>query len=280
MTQLLNREIFVNGNYLECVDSLYVQAKNNFEKLFKISVKHYYTGPSLGDHFQIEHREKWKIDKNEADIEILKHNSKRINFSFSELESYEFKKNRDWNKLLFDRSMKFFLLFPKQYHLIDVFVKKIHPIKSAGIGCDTSHSTPEFYFSIFTSFPEKNESNAELRLLESLYHEAMHLLLSAFELGNPIVDDKINNEIKIYSPWKKENRKTQGIVHGAFVFRNISNFMRLLLRSNVHLNDLDRKYLGKRIEMIDQELAEVKGAINSPNLTKDGKLLLETLLEI
>lgn len=46
---------------------------------------------------------------------------------------------------------------------------------------DVSHSTPVLPLSIFVSVPGADERHAELRLAESIIHEAMHLQLTFIE---------------------------------------------------------------------------------------------------
>jgi hypothetical protein len=65
---------------------------------------------------------------------------------------------------------------------IESLVKAIHIIESEGPDYDCSFSDPDIPFSIFISIPEPSGKNRELRVLEAVVHECMHLQLSLFEL--------------------------------------------------------------------------------------------------
>ena len=190
-----------------------------------------------------------------------------------------FVRHEDLLKKNFLNAMRILSHFENQKTLIKAFVKNIHPICSSGKGYDTSYSHPSLPFSIFISFPMHNEANIHLRLMESIYHEALHLLLTAMEPQFPLSNSPEDEEAKIYSPWKKENRPVHGIIHGAFVFKNLLDLFEQMLDSSPGLTPCDKSYLEKRCSTISNELAMTKVALNSPYIADFGRQIFSTLLK-
>ena len=56
-----------------------------------------------------------------------------------------------------------------------------HILKPEDDDYDVSHSHPYVPFSIFVSIPQQRRANCELRVAESIVHEAMHLQLTLLE---------------------------------------------------------------------------------------------------
>jgi hypothetical protein len=90
---------------------------------------------------------------------------------------------------------------------------------------DVSHSSPQLPFSIFVSIPEPTERHANLRVAESVIHESMHLQLSLLGTVEPLLG---TSDSCGYSPWKRELRPVEGLLHGIYVFAVIHQVLGIL----------------------------------------------------
>jgi HEXXH motif-containing protein len=138
---------------------------------------------------------------------------------------------------------------------------------------DTSFSDPSIPFSIFLSVPAQGVRRSLLRVAESLIHETMHLQLTLFETHFPLVDTA--STWSIYSPWKKQQRRTQGVLHGLYVFSVLRWIWREVSRTSE--NATDRQFALLRVSEIDEEVDSARAIEGSPALTNYGKHLLQQL---
>ena len=155
--------------------------------------------------------------------------------------------------------------------IIAATVKIIYPL-AAEPGYDVSHSQPKWRDMIFISFPDRQDQIGDLRLAESLVHEAMHLHLTNEETRNPVV---AHPERSLYSPWMGTSRSVRGVLHGVFVFRCISAFLARLSES-VALSSEAKMYVARRLEAISQELVEVDSPALERALTAHGIALVRS----
>lgn len=153
-------------------------------------------------------------------------------------------------------------------------IRSIHCIRSAGPGFDSSHSEPGIPFSVLVSLPA-GERHADLRLAESLLHEAMHLQLTLVELEAPIVDTE-GDAGTGYSPWQRCERPAQGLLHGFFVFSCIRRWLGALDR-DPELSRDDRAYVDRRLSEIREELSAVGALEEVDGLTPFGRSLVRSL---
>ncbi len=140
-------------------------------------------------------------------------------------------------------------------------VKRIQVVRSPDLEIDVSHSDPEIPFTIFISLCEDLSEISDLRVLESIIHEAMHLKLTLLEKALPLV--KEGTLETFYSPWRDEERPIRGVLHGIYVFKGVLDFYRIVL------NELDsRDFLKLRIETISSQFSLLFDfySINSLNL--------------
>ena len=142
---------------------------------------------------------------------------------------------------------------------------------------DISYSHPAIPFSIFISCSAQPSDYQEIRMLEAILHEAMHLQLSLIERYIPLIES--TGETKLYySPWRNEARPARGVLHGLFVFRAIYEFFSILI---VHPQSVSVKfYVNKRLENIAHEIGSLTGFSASPALTATGVLFAEQLTVI
>lgn len=161
---------------------------------------------------------------------------------------------------------------------VEFLVKAIHIIESKGPDYDCSFSDPAIPLSIFISIPEPSGKNRELRVLEAVVHECMHLQLSVFELQMPIMRTK-QSGATCYSPWKRSRRKVQGVLHGMYVFHVVAYLYSVLMDSGV-LKGSDKTFVQHRLSEIASELVEVRGVEQSLDLSPIGVGLARAILNL
>ncbi|WP_367158798.1 HEXXH motif-containing putative peptide modification protein [Mesorhizobium sp.] len=154
---------------------------------------------------------------------------------------------------------------PDLARIVSRNVRSIHPL-AAEPGYDVSHSQPRWRARIFVSFPERQDQIGELRLAESVVHEAMHLHLTNEESRIAFV---ARSSDTLYSPWMGTLRSVQGVLHGLFVFYCIGTFL-LRVTENRLLADDACRYIRGRLADIRQEIFEVDFAALEGALTPHG----------
>lgn len=111
---------------------------------------------------------------------------------------------------------------PSLMRTVAVLVRSLHVIKPEDGDHDVSFSEPDIPFSIFVSVPQERITNDALRVAEAIVHEAMHLQLTLIEQVAALTASMSK---KYYSPWRKEVRNAQGIIHALYVFTVIDKFL-------------------------------------------------------
>jgi HEXXH motif-containing protein len=130
---------------------------------------------------------------------------------------------------------------------VGCLVRSIHLLR-APRDHDVSHSSPELPFSIFVSVPEPTERHANLRVAESIVHESMHLQLSLLGAVEPLLG---MSESSGYSPWKRELRPVEGLLHGIYVFAVIHQVLGILTETQ----PFSQAYCIKRRDEIQTEVS-------------------------
>ena len=139
---------------------------------------------------------------------------------------------------------------------------------------DISYSHPAIPFSIFISCSAQPSDYQEIRLLEAILHEAMHLQLSLIERYIPLIESTGETDL-YYSPWRNELRPARGLLHGLFVFRAIYEFFSIL---NTRPQSVRMKFhMNSRLERIAHEIRSLTGFPSSAALTATGALFAEQL---
>lgn len=154
-------------------------------------------------------------------------------------------------------------------------VKSVQLIKSEYPETDISYSHPKIPFSIFFSVCEEVSSISDLRVAESILHEAMHLKLTLIENHVDLIEP--NSKETFYSPWRDEERPIRGVLHGIFVFKAIKDFYKLIAEK-YSPNAKESQFIKFRIEEIDKEFESLKNFSNAKTLTFFGKKLSMNLL--
>jgi HEXXH motif-containing protein len=154
-------------------------------------------------------------------------------------------------------------------------VQSVQLIKAEYPDTDVSYSHPEIPFSIFFSVCEEVSTISDLRVAESILHEAMHLKLTLIETHVDLIEP--NSKEIYYSPWRDENRPLRGVLHGLFVFRAILDFYTILLKKPF-TKEINQYLLG-RISEIKGEINLIKAFSQSNGLTTSGQKLSFKLLQ-
>jgi HEXXH motif-containing protein len=162
------------------------------------------------------------------------------------------------------------------YDCITNLVHSIHVLRQLDTEVDLSYSHPDIPFSIFVSVCEDDLTISNLRVAESILHEAMHLKLTLIENIVPLV--KANTNKQYYSPWRGEERPIKGVLHGLFVFKVIQEFFKELCKRQIMSEA--REYLLERGRQISSEIAQLKNFESSNGLTAMGANLATSLLPL
>lgn len=153
-------------------------------------------------------------------------------------------------------------------------IRSVHCIAARGPGFDCSHSDPSLPFSVFVSVPLA-ERDGELRLAESLLHEAMHLQLTLIERQIDLVG---STAAEGYSPWQRRQRPLLGLVHGLYVFAAIQDWLTFLIVDKT-MSDEDRAYARRRLRDIGEEIAQVTALVHAPTLMPFARTFAAWLLK-
>ncbi len=152
--------------------------------------------------------------------------------------------------------------------------RSVHVLLSSDMYIDSSYTDPRLPFSVFVSCPLVTESHRVERLAESIAHEALHLQLSLVERFRPLTEENSTQRM-VFSPWKKEHRTVQGLLHGIYVFGNLRCFWtRIAGRATEYSS-----FAETRIEGIDNELGDAKEILANSSLTMFGRRLATSLLK-
>jgi len=164
-------------------------------------------------------------------------------------------------------------MYPFLLGAVSELVWRCHIIRAQGEDYDVSFSDPAIPFSVFISAPSQSDRRSILRVAESLIHEAMHLQLTLFEVCCPLIDTAAS--WSMHSPWKRQERPAQGILHGLYVFHVLRWMWQQV--SLTTQNQTDRDFALQRIIEINEEISSVRALENSPALTKSGNLFIQAL---
>lgn len=163
---------------------------------------------------------------------------------------------------------------PTLQKTVGSLVRVCHILKPEDDDYDVSHSDPHVPFSIFISVPQQRGANCELRIAESIIHEAMHLQLTLLEQALPLI---CPSDEAYFSPWKGELRSPQGILHALYVFRVIDQFLEHLLTLSIWSSG-SVDYMRNRRTEVEQQIRHVEPFADCSALTELGTYLVRRLL--
>ena len=153
-------------------------------------------------------------------------------------------------------------------------IRSLHLVSSDDNQVDVSFSDPGLPFSAFVSVPRPNAENLALRIGEALLHEAMHLQLTLVEAFLPLVNP---TDRTYFSPWRKEYRTPQGVIHALYVFRVIYEFLRAVPLDR-SASEFLQLHAGKRREEIVRQIEQLEDFHSCSSLTEEGNALVSRLL--
>ena len=157
---------------------------------------------------------------------------------------------------------------------IHALVRSIIVLAPDNPDTDISYSHPAIPFSIFISCSAQPSDYQEIRLLEAILHEAMHLQLSLIERYFALIKPTGESDMH-YSPWRNEARPVRGVLHGLFVFRAIYEFFSIL--NTCPQSAPVKFYVNRRLECITHEISSLTAFPSSAALTATGALFAEQL---
>ncbi|SRR6266705_4903566 len=158
---------------------------------------------------------------------------------------------------------------PTLHATVDALVRSVHLIKPKDDDYDVSFSEPHIPFSIFVSVPWQQSSPTALRIAEAVVHETMHLQLTLIESILPLVRSTIG---RYFSPWRREYRNTNGVLHSLYVFCVIEQFLKVLQSLHLHEFDMIGYIAGRRSE-IHSQACEIRSFQDCKELTEIGSML-------
>jgi hypothetical protein len=150
---------------------------------------------------------------------------------------------------------------------------RCHIVLAPNDDYDVSFSDPAIPFSVFLSVPDQDVPNCALRVAESLIHETMHLQLTLFESLCPLTN--ADSACSTYSPWKRQDRPAQGVLHGLYVF-SVLRWVWLRVSQDTRCRS-EREFALRRVSEIDEEISAARAVVESPALTEAGKQFLRSL---
>ena len=172
-----------------------------------------------------------------------------------------------------DKALSLLDLVPTLRPTICQLVRALHVIDPGDDDTDVSFSNPAVPFSIFVSVPPTASETGILRVAEAILHEAMHLNLTLIGQIVPLVEPRGRMQ---YSPWRGEERDSEGITQALYVFSVIRSFFSALpgtlsYESGDHASD--------RMQQIDSQIRQAKDFRGCEELTPHGAALVARLLD-
>ncbi len=162
---------------------------------------------------------------------------------------------------------------PSLERVVLASVRAIVRLSSADAQVDIGHSEPRWPGVVLVSFP-LTSSVGDMRLLEGIIHEAMHINLA----NTPSLGCEGSSEKLVYSPWRSTHRPASGVLHGAYVFGCLLRFYELLAASGVS-GPLELRYIRKRNAEIFAEFANVPRLELAAALSHDGRAISDEIFE-
>ena len=171
-----------------------------------------------------------------------------------------------------DEALSLLNLVPTVWPTVRQLVRALHVIDSGDNDTDVSFSDPSVPFSIFVSVPPMQSDIVALRIAEAILHESMHLHLSLVSQVIPLVWPQGRT---YYSPWRDEERDSEGIIQALYVFGVIRSFFAAFpVWWSAETNDFVRDRKGQ----IESEIKQTHPFDGCDELTPDGAILVARLL--
>ncbi|MFN3228247.1 MAG: aKG-HExxH-type peptide beta-hydroxylase [Asticcacaulis sp.] len=112
----------------------------------------------------------------------------------------------------------------------------------------------------------------EAEVIEMLLHENAHVKLRQIQLLDTLLEDPLDDSLRVSVPWRPDPRPIPGVLEGLFVFSHVAEFHRRYDAAGV----LSRS----RVESLSRDLRAAHDLVRqSARLTAEGKLFLDDLGE-
>lgn len=171
-----------------------------------------------------------------------------------------------------DRADALLSLAPDLKSRINICVEEIVVLQAPADEFDVSHSEPDWRDRIYISIP-KALRTYDLRVVEAVIHESMHLNLTNLESVLALVRSP---NAMVYSPWRDCERPAGGVLHGLYVFTCVLSYFTNFLLPLEHDQDRHR-FISNRIAEIENDMRSVNLEYLCQCLTGPGKNLVENL---
>ena len=163
---------------------------------------------------------------------------------------------------------------PTVWPTVRELVRALHVIDPSDDEIDVSFSDPSIPFTVFVSVPAIRSEIVTLRIAEAILHESMHLHLTLIAQIVPLVQPKGKRQ---YSPWRGEDRDSEGILQALYVFSVIRSFFAMVptLRSDEAGN-----HVSNRTRQIESQIMQARDFRECDELTPEGAALVARLLDV
>ena len=173
-----------------------------------------------------------------------------------------------------DAALSILDLVPTVWPTVCQLVRALHVVDPGDNETDVSFSDPSVPFSVFVSVSPTQSEIVILRIAEAILHESMHLHLTLATQIVPLVRPQGR---MYHSPWRDEERDSEGILQALYVFSVIRSFFALF--PTPRLGEAS-DYVSDRIRQIESQIREAKGFRECDELTPEGAALVARLLDI
>ena len=174
-----------------------------------------------------------------------------------------------------EEALKILDAVPTLLPTVCCLVRSLHLLDPDDDEIDISFSEPWLPFSAFVSVPGPGATAGALRVAEALLHEAMHLQLTLVEAVVPLV---VPSGSTYFSPWRREYRPAQGVLHALYVFKVIDAFLEGVSFEEPSLTQ-SRRLARERRVTIARQVLEIHDFRGCADLTPDGAALVDRLLD-
>jgi HEXXH motif-containing protein len=170
-----------------------------------------------------------------------------------------------------DRSENILRQVPSLHRVVLGNVRDLMILDVCDDAYDISHSEPRWPGLVLVSLPPTSPVG-DMRLLEGIIHEAMHLHLSRLEAQRDLV---FVGPACFRSPWREESRPASGVLHGTYVFGCVLRFFDLVVTAAATaLSPKQREHAYARRAEIREQLASVPYGRIWPTLTEAGRAVV------
>ena len=163
---------------------------------------------------------------------------------------------------------------PTIWPTVRELARSLHVIEPSDNEVDVSFSDPSIPFTVFVSVPAIRSEVVTLRIAEAILHESMHLNLTLIAQIMPLVQPRGKT---LYSPWRGEERDSEGILQALYVFSVIHSFLAMVPTLT---SDEAGEHVSDRMSQIESQIMQAKDFRKCDELTPEGSALVARLLDV